>query len=77
VPESHETTEADDGVSDPPRQLIDDEMVDLTNVLSICSVDFGPMDVFAGDTLMVWMCGCASHDILPWSLFPAVPIRAT
>ncbi len=57
--ESHESAETHNGVGHTSRHLVDDEVVDLTNVLAGRSVDLGPLDVFARNAFVVWMGGCA------------------
>jgi len=56
--ESHESAETHNGVGHTSRHLVDDEVVDLTNVLAGRSVDLGPLDVFARNAFVVGRGGC-------------------
>jgi hypothetical protein len=46
---THEVTEAHDRVGNPARRLVDDQVVGLTDVLSVSAIDLGAMDVLARD----------------------------
>ncbi|MET4175480.1 hypothetical protein ABIB99_006595 [Bradyrhizobium sp. LA6.1] len=45
--QSNKSTKAQDGISHATCDLVDDEVINLTDVLSICSVNLGPLNVFA------------------------------
>jgi hypothetical protein len=69
VAETHETAKAHDGVGHAPGQLVDDEMIDLTDIPAIGSIDRGSVDVFARNASMVWMSSCACHGLPPCNGF--------
>jgi hypothetical protein len=47
VAETHEPTEAHDRVSHATGRLIDDQVIDLTDVFVARTLDFGAVDIFA------------------------------
>src|SRR6266480_58949 len=61
--ESHESAETHDRVGHTSGHLVDDEVVDLTNVLVGRSVDLSTLDVFARNAFVVGMGGCACQVI--------------
>ena len=61
--ESHESAKTHDGVGHTSRHLVDDEVVDLTNVLAGRSVDLSTLDVFARNAFVVGMGGGACQVI--------------
>jgi hypothetical protein len=63
VTEPHEAAKTHDRVGHASGQLVDDEVVDLTDIPVIGSIDRGSMDVFARNALMVWMNSCACHGL--------------
>src|SRR5262249_48818049 len=65
VTETHEAAKAHDGVGHASGQLVDDEMVDLTDIPAIGSIDRGSVDVFARNASMIWMSSCACHGVPP------------
>jgi hypothetical protein len=49
--QSNKSTQAQDGISHATCDLVDDEVINLTDVLSICSINLGPLNVgFVGLT---------------------------
>lgn len=65
VAEAQEAAEAHDSVGNTARHLVDDEVVDLTSVLAVGSIDLRPVEIFTRDAVMVRMCGSARHGISP------------
>jgi hypothetical protein len=65
VTETHETAKAHDGVGHASGQFVDDEVIDLTDIPAIGSIDGGSVDVFARNASMVWMSSCACHGLPP------------
>jgi hypothetical protein len=65
VAKTHETAKAHDGVGHASGQLVDDEVIDLTDIPALGSIDRGSVDVFARNSSMVWMSSCACHGIPP------------
>jgi len=47
VPQPDEAAKAHDGISYATRHLVDDEVINLTDILSVCPIDLGPLNVFA------------------------------
>jgi hypothetical protein len=47
VIKAHEATEAHYGVTNTTRHLVDDQMIDLTDLLAIGTVDLRAVKVFA------------------------------
>ena len=41
------TAKAHDGISYATRHLVDNEVINLTDILSACAINFGSMNVFA------------------------------
>src|SRR5262249_50844517 len=65
VAETQEAPKAHDGIGHASRQLVDDEVIDLTDIFAIGSIDRGSVDVFTRNTLMVGMSSCACHGVPP------------
>ena len=59
--EPQESTEAHDRVGDTAGELIDHQMVDFTDLLTVRFIDVGAFDIFARDKLMVGMDGAGCH----------------
>jgi len=65
VAETHEAAKAHDGVSHASRQLVNNEVIDLTDIPALGSIDRGSVDIFARNASMVWMSSCTCHGVPP------------
>jgi hypothetical protein len=65
VTQANKSAKAHDGIGYATRHLVDDEVINLTDILSTCPIDLGSLNVFARDALMIRM-GCRTgHGFLP------------
>jgi hypothetical protein len=63
-----EPAKTHDGVGNTSRHLVDDEVIDLTYVLAVRSIDLGPMDVFARNALTARAIGVSPVKHAPISI---------
>jgi hypothetical protein len=63
--QAHETAEADYGIANTPRHLVDDKVIDLADVVAISTVNFRALDVVARYASMIGVSSCSRHcDLL-------------
>jgi hypothetical protein len=63
VAQSQKSSEVHDRIGHAAGYLVDDEVIDLTDVLAVGAEYLGSINVFTGNAPMIGMSGCTRHNL--------------